>query len=747
MTQTIELQITGMSCASCVGRVEKALQNTNGVSSAAVNLVTESANVTFDETLTNNATLAKIVTVLGYPASIKSEHKPIDKTSETKTLATQTAIAAALALPVFVMEMGGHIFPSLHHYLNALVGEPMLRLVQFALTTLILFGPGLRFFTKGIPALLRGAPDMNALVALGTGAAYAFSTIATFAPQMLPSNSNNVYFESAAVIVVLILFGRWLEARAKGQTGAAIRALIALSPKMASVERGGKIIDLPIAEIQLDDIIHAKPGEKIATDGVVIEGQSFVNEAMITGEPTPVKKYADQQVIGGTINENGAFSYRATAVGDDTMLSQIIKMVEQAQGAKLPIQEIVNRVTTWFVPMVLAIAVITVGIWFFFGPAPSIGNALVAGVAVLIIACPCAMGLATPTSIMVGTGRAAQMGVLFRQGSALQSLQQVDVIAFDKTGTLTVGSPTLTDIHVVNGFSEPEVLSYVASVESASEHPIARAIVKHANEHDIPIHKTTNFQAITGMGISGDVDNHTVLIGAARLIDHHGIKTNSMHSDANSLAMDGKTPIYVAIDGQLAAIIAVSDPIKPNSKKTIEILHDMGIQTAMITGDHQTTAYAIAKNLGIDHVVAEVLPDGKVDALQSLRGKDDQIAFVGDGINDAPALAAADIGIAIGTGTDVAIESGDVVLMNGNLMGVINAIEISKNTIRNIHQNLFWAFGYNILLIPVAAGLLYPAFGILLSPILAAGAMALSSIFVLTNALRLRFIKTQTIEA
>ncbi|GHA41877.1 copper-translocating P-type ATPase [Amylibacter ulvae] len=742
MTQTIELQINGMSCASCVGRVEKTLLGTDGVSRAVVNLVTETANVTFDEQSTDATAIAKIVTTMGYPATAKTNNKLIDKTSEMQELARMTMFAAVLALPVFVMEMGGHIFPSVHHYLNAWIGTQTLRMVQFALTSIILFGPGLRFFTKGIPALFRGAPEMNALVAMGTGAAYLFSTVATFAPQTLPNNANNVYFESAAVIVVLILFGRWLESRAKGQTGSAIRALIALSPKMARVERDGAMIDIPITDIQLNDIIHARPGEKIATDGVVINGQSYVNESMITGEPAPVKKSSDQPVIGGTINENGTFSYRATAVGDKTMLAQIIKMVEQAQGAKLPIQDIVDRVITWFVPAVLMISLLTAGIWLIFGPTPSITNALVAGVAVLIIACPCAMGLATPTSIMVGTGRAAQMGVLFRQGGALQTLQQVDMIAFDKTGTLTLGNPMLTDIHVVNGFSQSDVLSWVAGVECVSEHPIARAIVTHAQDHDIKFDQSKNFQSLTGMGVTGDVSNRCILIGAARLMESNGIETSNLREHSNSLAADGKTPIYVAVDETLAAIIAVSDPIKPTAQNAIQMLHDMGIKTAMITGDHHETANAIASMLGIDHIVAEVLPDGKVDALQSLRGDAQTIAFVGDGINDAPALASADIGIAIGTGTDVAIETGDVVLMNGDPMGVVNAIEISKHTMRNIHQNLFWAFGYNILLIPVAAGVLYPAFGILLSPVLAAGAMALSSIFVLTNALRLRFIGT-----
>ncbi|MCL4124359.1 UNVERIFIED_CONTAM: hypothetical protein GTU68_024353 [Idotea baltica] len=420
-------------------------------------------------------------------------------------------------------------------------------------------------------------------------------------------------------------------------------------------------------------------------------------------------------------------------------------MVEQAQGSKLPIQDIVNRVTTWFVPIVLAIAIFTVGVWLTFGASPSLGNALVAGVSVLIIACPCAMGLAAPTSIMVGTGRGAQMGVLFRQGSALQFLQQVDVIAFDKTGTLTIGAPTLTDIHLSDGFSKPDILSIIASVEFKSEHPIARAFCHYAESQHIAMTAAKNFQAITGMGVMADVDHRRVFIGTARLMENNDIKTQIFHDTENALAKVGKTPVYVAIEGKLAAIIAVSDPLKPNAKAMVETLHDMGIKTAMITGDHHATADAIATTLGIDHVFAGVLPDGKVQALQTLRSDAEKIAFVGDGINDAPALAHADIGIAMGSGTDVAIETGDVVLMKGDLNGVVNALCISRKTIQNIHQNLFWAFGYNILLIPVAAGALYPSFGILLSPVLAAGAMALSSIFVITNALRLGFITSTTI--
>jgi len=749
VSEEVTFDIENMTCASCVGRVEKALKAGAGVLDASVNLATETALVRFMADVTNPAEIAEIATQAGYPAKAKSYDQPNHtdrKAQEITTLGRLTLLAAMLALPVFVIEMGGHIFPALHAFINNTIGMQNSRLLQFVLTTAVLFGPGFRFYTKGYPALFKGMPDMNSLVALGTSAAYGFSLVATFVPNLLPVGTANVYYEAAAVIVVLILLGRFLEARAKGRTGQAIRKLVGLQPKNASVERDGKTIEMAIGDIVKGDIVHVRPGEKIAVDGAVLTGASYVDESMITGEPVPVEKIQGTNVVGGTVNGTGAITFRATKVGSDTMLAQIIQMVEQAQGAKLPIQGMVDQITAWFVPAVLAAALVTVLVWLIFGPSPALSFALVAGVSVLIIACPCAMGLATPTSIMVGTGRAAEMGVLFRKGQALQSLQEVTIVAVDKTGTLTKGHPELTDLIVADGFDRDNVLRLVAAVEATSEHPIAAAIVRAAKAKGTVLPAIQDFMSQTGYGVQATVDGKKVLVGADRFMRRENIALGSLENDGADLGQKGKTPLYAAIDGQIAAVIAVADPIKKTTPAAITALHNLGLKVAMITGDNQGTADAIAKELGIDHVVAEVLPEGKVETLNALRADNHKLAFVGDGINDAPALAVADVGIAIGTGTDVAIEAADVVLMSGDLQGVVNAFVISQRTMRNIRQNLFWAFGYNTLLIPVAAGVLYPVSGMMLSPVLAAGAMALSSVFVLTNALRLRWMKPVLLE-
>ncbi|KUJ85130.1 ATPase [Ruegeria marisrubri] len=743
VTDEITLDVEDMSCASCVGRVERALKAGEGVLDASVNLASETATVCYMVGATTPEAIAALATSAGYPAKVRSAEpagREERKADEIRQLARRTLLAAALALPVFVLEMGSHVFPGMHHLVAGTIGLQNSYYLQFLLTTIVLFGPGLQFYAKGFPALFKGAPDMNSLVALGTSAAYGFSLVATFAPGALPAGTANVYYEAAAVIVVLILLGRLLEARAKGRTGEAVRKLIGLQAKTARVERGGKVEERPIEEIVVGDVIHVRPGEKIPVDGVVIGGSSYVDESMITGEPVPVEKAEGAQVVGGTINGAGALIFRAQKVGADTMLAQIIQMVEQAQSAKLPIQGLVDRVTLWFVPAVMAVAVLTVFVWLLVGPDPALSLALVAGVAVLIIACPCAMGLATPTSIMVGTGRAAEMGVLFRKGDALQMLQETKVVALDKTGTLTAGRPELTDLNVAEGFDEAEVLRLVAAVEATSEHPIAVAIVRAAEARGLDLPRVDDFSSITGYGVRAVVEGREVLVGADRLMVREGVELGSLSGQSAALAGEGRTPLYAAIDGQIAAVIAVADPIKPTTPAAIAALHGLGLKVVMITGDNRVTAEAIARELGMDDVRAEVLPEGKVAALDNLRA-DGKLAFVGDGINDAPALAAADVGIAIGTGTDVAIEAADVVLMSGDLNGVVNAFDISQRTMRNIRQNLFWAFGYNTLLIPVAAGVLYPFGGPLLSPVLAAGAMALSSVFVLSNALRLRWIK------
>ncbi|MCI2398192.1 heavy metal translocating P-type ATPase [Aliiroseovarius subalbicans] len=733
------LEVEAMSCASCVGRVERVLAAAPGVISASVNLASETAQVRFAVGATDAGTLAHLITAKGYPARVRDTDAPNTdrKAQEATRLGWLALIAALLALPVFVLEMGGHLVPTFHHWVARVIGSHNSHLIQFTLTAAILLGPGRRFFTKGYPLLVKGAPDMNSLVALGTSAAFGFSTLATFAPGWLPRGTANVYFESAAVIVVLILIGRWLEARAKGRTGQAIRGLIKLQPKQARVDRDGLARDLPIDQVVLGDIVQLRPGERVPVDGEVLTGQSHVDESMITGEPIPVQKAPGAALVGGTVNGQGALTFRATRVGGDTMLAQIIRLVEQAQGAKLPIQSLVDRITAWFVPTVLVAAVVTILAWLALGPSPALGHALVAGVAVLIIACPCAMGLATPTSIMVGIGRAAELGVLFRKGDALQALQGVRVVALDKTGTLTQGRPALTDLHPAGGVDRERILTLVAAAETGSEHPIATAMVNAAPD-DLP--PATEIKAIPGFGLSAQVDGHAVLIGAERLMQREGIETGPLGAVAAGFAAQGKTPVFAALDGALAAVLAVSDPVKPSTPAAIRALHDLGLHVAMITGDARATADAIAAELGIDTVVAEVLPRGKVEALEALSAQG-ALAFVGDGINDAPALAHADVGIAIGTGTDVAIEAADVVLMSGDLTGVVTAFDLSRRTLRNIRQNLFWAFGYNVVLIPVAAGLLYPLFSVLLSPMLAAGAMALSSVFVLSNALRLRWVK------
>ncbi|WP_180159433.1 heavy metal translocating P-type ATPase [Acinetobacter sp. YH12047] len=743
-TDRIELAIEGMTCASCVARVEKALLKVDQVSEAHVNLATETASVKAPRS--QLPALIAAVKKAGYNAHEKLDTQATDaqtafqekKTAETEQLKRDLWLALILAVPVFILEMGSHLIPAFHHWIAHTLGTQNSWYIQFVLTTLVLLIPGRRFYQHGIPALLRLAPDMNSLVAVGTIAAYGFSCISTFFPQLLPQSTVHVYFEAAAVIVALILLGRYLEARAKGKTSEAIQYLVGLQPKTARVQQNGTWVDLKIADVQQGMLIEIRPGEKVAVDGEVVSGQSYIDEAMISGEPLAVAKQAGDRVIGGTVNQNGTLQIKATAVGQDSVLAQIIHMVEQAQGAKLPIQAAVDKVTLWFVPAVMLLATLTFIVWFLLGPEPNLTYALVNAVAVLIIACPCAMGLATPTSIMVGTGRAAELGILFRKGEALQLLQQTRVVAVDKTGTLTEGKPALTDFAVTSGFEQQIVLQMVAAVEAKSEHPIAHAIVEAAKAQQLQLPEVSDFDSITGAGVKAQVSGQQIHIGAERLMQQLGLSVDIFKEKAQQLGEQGRTPLYVAIDQQLAAIIAVADPIKATTYSAIQALHDQGLKIAMITGDNQHTAQAIARQLKIDHVIAEVLPNEKVDAVRQLQQQHGIVTFVGDGINDAPALAQADVGMAIGTGTDVAIEAADVVLMSGNLQHVATGIGLSQATMRNIKQNLFWAFVYNIALIPIAAGLLYPFFGILLSPMFAAGAMALSSVFVVSNALRLK---------
>ena len=735
---SFDLSVEGMTCASCVGRVERALRAVLGVTLANVNLATERATGrgTADE-----AALIAAIKAVGYVAhpvaatAVADDGAAARKASESAALKRDLILAAILALPVFAMEMGAHLFSTIHMLIQDTIGMQTSWWVQFILTTLVLIGPGRRFYEKGIPALLRAAPDMNSLVAVGTIAAYGYSVVATFAPGLLPAGTVNVYYEAAAVIVTLILMGRFLEARAKGRTSEAIKRLVGLQARTAHVLRGGVATEIPVGQVTVGDLVMVRPGERVAVDGTVTEGESWVDESMISGEPLPVGKAIGAAVIGGTVNQTGALTISATAVGEATVLAQIIRMVEEAQGSKLPIQALVDRITLWFVPVVMGLAALTFAIWLLVGPDPALTFGLVNAVAVLIIACPCAMGLATPTSIMVGTGRGAEMGILFRKGEALQALQGVKVVALDKTGTLTEGKPQLSDLSLAPGFQRAEILPLIAAVEAKSEHPIARAIAAAAEDADLP--EVTAFRSVTGMGVEARAGGHQIAVGADRFMASLGADVAPFAEQAAALAGDGKTPLYAAVDGRLAAILAVSDKIKETTPAAIGALHALGIKVAMITGDNARTAHAIARQLGIDEVVAEVMPDGKVAAVKRLKALG-RLAYVGDGINDAPALAEADVGLAIGTGTDVAIEAADVVLMSGRLTGIPDALALSRATMGNIRQNLFWAFAYNTALIPVAAGVLYPTFGILLSPVFAAGAMALSSVFVLGNALRLR---------
>ena len=740
-----ELAISDLSCASCVSRAENALSAVPGVLDATVNLATRRARVRYLTGATNADELAQAATAAGYqtePVPPQSEPQADLHSQDVSRAKRQALIAAGLTLPLFVMEMGGHLVPALHGWIHTNIGMTQAWTLQFVLATLVLIWPGRVFFEKGVPALWRGAPEMNSLVALGTSAAWSFSTVALFAPSLLPGGTRAVYFEAAAVIVTLILVGRWMEARARGQTGAAIEKLISLQPDSVRVDRSGRVETIPLAQVQVGDIVHVRPGERIAVDGTVLTGQSFVDESMITGEPLPVDKTEGEPVVGGTINGSGSLTFRATKVGQNTVLARIVGMVADAQGAKLPIQALADKVVRIFVPAVIGIAIAAVLGWLIFGPSPALGLALVAGVSVLIIACPCAMGLATPTSIMVGTGRAATLGVLFRKGDALQSLDSARVIAFDKTGTLTKGELRVTEIAPMDGSAAEDVLRVAAAVEAQSEHPIARAIEAAAKGIDLP--DATCVQARAGFGISGLVDGGAVLVGNRKLMQREGVPIAMAEATADRFATLGQTAIFVSVSGELIGVLTVADTVKDDSQATISALRAAGMHVAMITGDTDAAAQSIGSALGVDTVIADVLPGEKRAAIKTLRGQYGPVAFVGDGINDAPALAEADVGIAIGTGTDIAIDAADVVLMSGALSGVLTARHASARTMTNIRQNLFWAFAYNCALIPVAAGVLYPVSGMLLSPMLAAGAMALSSIFVVSNALRLRGIERVT---
>ena len=742
--EKVLLPIQGMTCASCVNKVEKALNSLKGVVHASVNFATERASVEYIPEEVTVRDLKRAVQEAGYQVLEVKEEDIVEKErlareAELSRVKWKFITGAFLLAPILILMYGA---TPLEKWFG--LSKKMNFFIQFLLATPVQFWAGWQFYVGFWKAARHKTSDMNTLIAVGTSAAYLYSLIVTFGSHliMVKGLMVDVYFDTSAAIIVLILLGRFLEARAKGKTSEAIKKLIGLQPKTARVIRNGNEMDIPVADVFPGDVVVVRPGEKIPVDGTVKEGYSSVDESMVTGESLPVEKKTGDRVIGATINKTGTFKFEATKVGKDTVLAQIIRLVQEAQGSKPPIARMVDVIASYFVPIVILIAIVTFIVWYLFGPHPALTYALLNFVAVLIIACPCALGLATPTSIMVGTGKGAENGILIRGAEALETAHQLTTIVLDKTGTLTKGEPSVTDIIESEKFSKEEILTLAASAEKGSEHPLGEAIVNKAKIENLGLLDPKDFQAIAGYGIEATIDSRKILLGNLKLMEERKVFLNGFLEKAEHLSSEGKTPMFLAVDGEAAGIIAVADTLKENSKEAVEALHRMGLEVVMLTGDNQRTAKAIARQIGIDRVLAEVLPEMKAEEVRRLQGKGKKVGMVGDGINDAPALAQADVGIAIGTGTDVAMESSDITLIGGDLRRIVTAIALSKATIRNIRQNLFWAFAYNTILIPVAAGILFPFFGILLNPIFAAGAMAFSSVTVVTNALRLRKFKS-----
>jgi Cu+-exporting ATPase len=740
--EEVSLPITGMTCASCVRRVERALGKVPGVESVAVNLATERATIGFYPGAASVADLRAAVERAGYGLAEDAgtddgtDHAAAERTREIANLRRKFGVSLAVgAVIMAAMFVPATTLP---------FGRQWLFLAMFLLATPIQFWAGRQFYRAAWAAGRHGSTNMNTLVAVGTSAAYGYSVFVTFFPQVVARAGlqPEVYFDSSVTIIALILLGRWLEARAKGQTGAAIAKLLGLAPKTARVIRGGEERDLPLEQVVAGDLLRVRPGDKVPVDGVVVAGRSAVDESMLTGESLPVEKGPGDTAIGGTLNRTGAFTFRATKVGRDTALAQIVRLVEQAQGSKAPIQRLADVISSYFVPIVLGVSALTFAGWFALGPDPRFTLALQAFIAVLVIACPCALGLATPTAIMVGTGKGAEHGILIRGGEALEGAHKVDTIVLDKTGTITRGKPVVTDVVLADGFagSRDELLALAAAAEQGSEHPLGEAIVERARESGLALAPVEAFESVTGRGISAVVGGRALLLGNVALLGDWAIRADDLEQEAGALARAGKTPMYVAVDGAAAGLIAVADTVKPESREAIASFRALGLDVWMLTGDNRATAAAIAAQVGIapDFVLAEVLPGEKAATIAALQGRGRTVAMVGDGVNDAPALVTADLGVAIGTGADVAVEASDITLVGGDLRGVVNGIALSRRTIATIRQNLFWAFAYNVVLIPVAMGALFPAFGVLLNPMLAAAAMAMSSVSVVTNSLRLR---------
>ncbi len=741
----VKIGIENLRCASCVKFIEDELKSTQGVLNATVNIATQEATVDY---LPQNTTLSQLnaaIETWGYKPRAATSDAPVDKQEEAhareyRKLMNKFWFAAAVAVPVMATAYY-QVVPVLRD-----MSMDSLRLlwgVTALLTLPVMFWSGSDFFTGAWAAFKHRSANMNTLIALGTGAAWLYSTFAILFPSVFPEGTSEPFFDVVAVVIALVVLGQALELRAKGQSSSAIKKLLGLQAKTARVVRDGKEMDIPVEEVLVGDVIQVRPGEKIPVDGVIVEGSSAVDESMLTGESLPASKKMGDEVIGATINKTGAFKFRATKVGKDTALAQIVKMVQDAQNSKAPIARLADTVSGYFVPIVMILAVWTFVIWFVFGPQPQFVYALVTSVTVLIIACPCALGLATPMSLMVGIGKGAENGILIRSGEALQTARAIQIVVLDKTGTITKGQPELTDIIISDQLivKDDELLRLASSVEKVSEHPLAQAIVEGAQARKLELAEVKDFEAIPGHGVSAKVEGKNILIGNLKLMNRENIALGSLEEKSKSLADDGKTPMFIALDGKAAGIIAVADTVKEDSAEAIKALQGLGIEVVMITGDNRRTAEAIARKVGVTRVLAEVLPEDKAKNVQQLQAEGKKVAMVGDGINDAPALAQADVGLAIGTGTDVAIEASDITLIKGSLKGVVTAIEVSRATMNNIYQNLVGAFFYNVLGLPIAMGLLFPFFGLLLSPLIAGAAMAFSSVTVVGNANRLRGFK------